>query len=462
MEISTQSDVKNLVAVKSNKLINASYKMSALEQKLLLMAVAQIEESDCEFKQCIISINDFKGILDNKNDNPYTQIKKVTRKLMERVLYAEDENGNWKLRHIVDKADYLANEGILLVTLEDDLKPLLLDLKRNFTYVDIKYALGLNSAYSIRIYEMLKRFYNPKDEYGYWTIKIDKLRYLLQVEDIYKQYRDFKRRVILQSQKEIREHTDICFDFKEIKQGRRVEELIFYIYSTKKEKQVLNFSQGTNNWAGSLNKEHQEVFDSLQDLGLSQSKATHYVQTQELDLLKESIKTTQDMITSDKITHSAGQFLCSIIDRGVITGQTEFEKKKIKSLQEKQEERKRSIRSKREGKKLHLEFDKIEQDKITSISSQATEQEQKEVLARVSGMERRMMLDDNGKVKLTSPFFYLRYKEYKGIKSYTDEDFTAWAKEEKNIKIQRYKLSDKEYMILSNEGINQEGWEIVT
>ncbi|SEH31209.1 RepB family plasmid replication initiator protein [Magnetospirillum fulvum] len=36
--------------------------------------------------------------------------------------------------------------------------PYLLDLKKNFTTVALKYAIGMKSTYAIRIYELLKQY----------------------------------------------------------------------------------------------------------------------------------------------------------------------------------------------------------------------------------------------------------------------------------------------------------------
>ncbi|WP_326493425.1 replication initiation protein [Clostridium tagluense] len=63
------------------------------------------------------------------------------------------------------------------------------------------------------------------------TISIDALRTMFCIQPYeYSRYNDFKRKVLLQAQKEINlDKTDISLDFKEIKTGRKVTSIKFYI-----------------------------------------------------------------------------------------------------------------------------------------------------------------------------------------------------------------------------------------
>lgn len=83
-----------------------------------------------------------------------------------------------------------------------------------------------NSRYSCRIYELLKRFI----KIGHRNLSIEELRNKLGIDcDKYKLYSDFKRKVILKAQKEINKKSDIQFDFQEVKKGRKVESLKFFM-----------------------------------------------------------------------------------------------------------------------------------------------------------------------------------------------------------------------------------------
>ena len=65
-------------------------------------------------------------------------------------------------------------------------------------------------------------------------LTIDEIREAFQIQKgKYTKYNDFKRFVILSSQKELKEKTDICFEFTELKEGRKVAAIHFQILKNK-------------------------------------------------------------------------------------------------------------------------------------------------------------------------------------------------------------------------------------
>jgi plasmid replication initiation protein len=96
-----------------------------------------------------------------------------------------------------------------------------------FTRYKLANILSMKSKYSPRIYEILKC--NQFKEQKGIEIEIDELRKLLKAESVYPKYNDFKRYIVERTQKELKKISDIRFDFEEIKTGRKVTALKFYI-----------------------------------------------------------------------------------------------------------------------------------------------------------------------------------------------------------------------------------------
>ena len=90
----------------------------------------------------------------------------------------------------------------------------------------------LKSSYAIRIYELLKQYEKLHER----TFLLTDLRKMLGVEDIYPAYGNFKQRVLVSAQKELKKKTDITFEIEEIKSGRRVTKIKFLISTTNKNK----------------------------------------------------------------------------------------------------------------------------------------------------------------------------------------------------------------------------------
>ena len=219
---------KKKIAVQSNALINARYDMTAFQKKILLYIIAKIQPDDKDFQNYTINVKDFVDEADYKSKMLYEKLRKDTKALISKVYEIEEPDGLLQVA-ILAKAKYIKNKGQIQVAFAPDLKPYLLQLKEQFTATPLRYVMSFKSAHSIRIYEMLQQFKST----SYFIVSIEELKNRLSLENKYKTYTLFKRRVIEQAQKEL-EHTDMAFSFKEIKKGRKVERLEFRVMPIEK------------------------------------------------------------------------------------------------------------------------------------------------------------------------------------------------------------------------------------
>lgn len=217
----------NKLVVKSNQLIEASYRLTAGEQKIILSLVSMIRPDDEEFKKYKIKIAEFEKLLGVKNNRIYKDVKDITNELMKKVFTIKTSNSTLQLSWL-SSVEYLDGLGEIELEFSPKLKPYLLQLKNRFTSYKLKEIIQLKSFYSLRIYEFLKQY----EKIGERTFSIDELRVLFQIEENeYARYNDFKRKVIIQAQKEINKKTDLIFEFEELKTGRKVTSLRFLMQS---------------------------------------------------------------------------------------------------------------------------------------------------------------------------------------------------------------------------------------
>jgi len=222
---------KDYLVTKSNYFImNSSYDLSLEEQKLILTLASMVQPDDEEFKPYIFKISDFIKLLGVENQAKYTEIPKITKELMKKVFEIKEEN---KIIQIAWLSSVIYEKGTGYVELEfsPKLKPYMLKLKELFTQYKLANILNMKSKYSPRVYEILKC--NEFKKQGFFEIEIVNLRRLLKAEDIYPRYNDFKRKVIEKSKKELNKLSDISFEFEEIKTGRKVTSVRFYIHKNK-------------------------------------------------------------------------------------------------------------------------------------------------------------------------------------------------------------------------------------
>ena len=233
--------------VKDNKLIEANYNLSTMQQKVLLKAISTIEPNDTNKHIYKFSIKDFAESVNLKDKKSiYTQMKTVCSQLTDlKKLYIEKENGGFAYINWTASAEYIPKEAVVEIEFSQKLMPYLIELKEQFTTYYLANVMQLKSSYSIRIFELLKQYEKLKKR----TISLEKLRLQLGTTEIdqngkvvkedYELYGHFKTRVLLVAQKELKQKTDICFNFKEIKEGRKVVAIEFEILENTKNNKLI-------------------------------------------------------------------------------------------------------------------------------------------------------------------------------------------------------------------------------
>lgn len=220
---------KNYLVTKSNTLITASYDLNLQEQKLILTLASMVQPTDEEFKEYEFKIKDFMELLGIETQTKYTEIPKITKELMKKVFEIREGKDIIQLSWL-SSARYKTGEGLVILKFDSSLKPYMLQLKELYTSYKLENILSLKSKYSLRLFELLKCNEFKK----IWTIELEELKKILGVtEKSYSIYQNVKNRIILKAQKELKEKTDISFDFEEIKTGRKVTTIKFYINKNK-------------------------------------------------------------------------------------------------------------------------------------------------------------------------------------------------------------------------------------
>jgi len=223
-----QDDInaRDYIITKANTLVEANYRLTLTQQRIILLMASMVQPDDEDFKLYRLTVGDFMDLLDITRPNLYAQMVGMVDHLMRVVLTIRVGEESYVKTHWIDKARYTVGTGYIDITFDPELKPFFLCLKERFTTYKLENVMRLRSVYSIRIYELLKQY----QRIGKRTITIDGLRSMLGIEPKeYHLYGDFKRFVILVAHKEINEKTDISFDFREKKLGRKVNEIEFVI-----------------------------------------------------------------------------------------------------------------------------------------------------------------------------------------------------------------------------------------
>lgn len=237
--------------VKSNNFIEAKYRLSLIEQRLVLKLASIIKKDDEDFKPYIFNVSDLLKEF-NMHEKDYKYFKDTVLSLMKRVMKIRDFQEKTELYiAFLSSAKYYENEGTVKLCFDPELKPYMLQLKQNFTSYKFEDIRRLKSIYAIRFYELLIQYKTIKKR----TFEYKHLRELLGIDKKeYPRYNNFKSRVILQAQKELQAKSNLYFTFKEIKKGRKVDKLEFTIITKNRDYEIMDRKNFLNKQARQLMK----------------------------------------------------------------------------------------------------------------------------------------------------------------------------------------------------------------
>lgn len=215
----------------SNKLIEASYSFTVLEQKLIRLLASMINKDDDDFKEYKFKAVDLSKLFKINQKNIYMELDKITDKLMTRYIKIKhNDSQKFKKRHLIKIADF--ENGILTMKIDEDMKEFYLKLNW-YTKYQLKNIMQFKSTYSFRLYELFKQYENI----GHRLMGIEDLRHILEIDkNQYAKYSNLKQKVISVGINEININTDLHIDYEEMKEVRKVTTIKFYIRPTTKAK----------------------------------------------------------------------------------------------------------------------------------------------------------------------------------------------------------------------------------
>lgn len=221
---------------KSNALINASYRFSLNELRLVLYGLSHIDPLSKDFplfhRVSVQELASFYGISRSEYGSFYEKIKDaLVNKFWKREFgYYDSELGELVKRTWLIEIRYGNKNGTLAYHYNPLIKSQLQELASRFTSYFLKNIANMRSAYGVRFYEIAIMYLNAsqKDKVVF-TRKIDELKNNLGLEEKYKNFFDFRKRVLERARTEVNKHSDIKISYKIIKLGRSPEEIEFTV-----------------------------------------------------------------------------------------------------------------------------------------------------------------------------------------------------------------------------------------
>lgn len=298
---------KNLVSY-SKSLAEARYSLHPMEQKIVWAMTSLISPDDEDFKTYKVEVKHLAEYIGMDPKSALREIDKVTDSLMSKVLRIPIDEGRRLLKlHWVSHC--ILDKKYVEFSFHKNMKPYLLKLKEHFTSHKYRIIVSFRGSYTIRIYQLLKMY-----EYkGVYKCSLDELREILDVGECYKAFKEFKRSVINPAKKEFETknkengsyRSDITFDLKTLRTGRKITHLQFNILKqTYQESLPLDIPEQKNVLPAIM---------SLTDHGLSKPMAEKFVYEQGEACILRCVQLYEECLKAGKVKKTNGGYLISML-----------------------------------------------------------------------------------------------------------------------------------------------------
>lgn len=231
---------KNELVAKSNRLVEASYRLTLVEQRVILLAITEARRTQTglsEANEVEIRAMDYSETFNVSENHAYEQLKEAGGTLFQRyvILRGTDPKTGMEDKltvRWVSSIRYVDGAGTLYLNFAHRMIPYITRLEKEFTRYKMDKVANMSSPYAIRLYELLVQWGNV----GEREIELEWLRKTLVLDKEYDRLGDFKKRVIDVALSQINEHTDMTVSYAQRKTGRVVTHLIFAFQSKEEPK----------------------------------------------------------------------------------------------------------------------------------------------------------------------------------------------------------------------------------
>ena len=212
--------------VKDNALMNASYNLALVEQRLILLAILEARETGKGINAndpLTVHASSYINQFNVERHTAYQALKDACKDLFARQFSYQEKRERGRINitsRWVSQIGYMDDTATVEIIFAPAVVPLITRLEEQFTQYDIEQISELSSAYAVRLYELLICWRSTGKTP---IIDLTEFRKRLGVLDTeYTRTDNLKMRVIELGLKQINEHTDITAEYEQHKEGRSI------------------------------------------------------------------------------------------------------------------------------------------------------------------------------------------------------------------------------------------------
>lgn len=238
-QFGTDEDIK--VLMKHNALVKAKYNLTLVQNRVFELLLYKFQKEKDGILSCEVHRDEFRNLIGKEKDRTIKGVSDLLESLrVKEILIAEKIKGKdkykWHRFGLINGSIYDEDKDVFTVKATEEIYALIqnyYDKREGHTPINLIVKLGMNNYYAQRLYDLLRVWSGTKKVINY---EVEELKELLQIEEKYNLYGDFKRRVIVPAIKELNNTGYFEIDFKENKVGRKVDSIDFIVKDLDKRK----------------------------------------------------------------------------------------------------------------------------------------------------------------------------------------------------------------------------------
>ena len=230
--------------VKDNALINASYNLELVEQRIVLQAIVKARETETGFDTktpVFIHASEYEKQYNVTKDGAYKALKDAVLSLFERQFSYREINERGNTENVrsrwLSEVRYVDAEATVKLIFSPVVASMCSRLERHFTSYDLDQIAGLSSKYAVRLYELVIAW-KATGKTPVFKLQDFRDKIGLLDENEYSTMSNFKKFVLDLAVDQINEHTDIKLTYEQHKTGRTITGFSFKFKQKVKPKKI--------------------------------------------------------------------------------------------------------------------------------------------------------------------------------------------------------------------------------
>ncbi|MGL5718878.1 MAG: replication initiation protein [Paraclostridium sp.] len=227
------------ILMKHNDIVNGKYEITVNSNRVFTYLLYEFQKDlDKSRLTCEISREKLASLVNGNVDKTVKGLTTILMNLRKKDLFLMDELQDGSIDFIaggfIDNATYNNKTDKFKVVADARIHKLLHRyLEDGYTPINLEIWLSLKNRYSQRLYDLLRAWTGTKTTVNY---SIGRLRELMLLENKYKQYPDFRKRVVIPAIEELNATGYFEIRYEENKKGRNVDSIDFIVKDLDKRK----------------------------------------------------------------------------------------------------------------------------------------------------------------------------------------------------------------------------------